>query len=81
MFGIGVGELALALIVVFLIAPRELPRVLRTIGHYIGAAERIRRDWYRMERDVRDIVVSVEDEGDTVVPKEGIEGETPAQGR
>ena len=66
MFGIGLGEILIALLVVFLLAPRELPRVMRTIGRYVGTAERIRRDWFDVERDVKDIVVETsEQESDT----------------
>jgi Sec-independent protein translocase protein TatA len=63
MFGIGLGEIALALLVVFLIAPKELPRVMHTIGRYAGTAERIRRQWCEVRQDVRDIAVSADDGG------------------
>lgn len=80
MFGIGLGEIALALIVVFLIAPRELPRVLRGLGRYLGAAERIQKQWRQVERDVRGLVVTGNEEGNRDVPKEDKKVERPRQG-
>jgi Sec-independent protein translocase protein TatA len=68
MFGIGLGEVALALLVVFLIAPKELPRAMRTVGRYAGTLERLRRDWCDVQQDVRDIAVQAEDYEVTEVP-------------
>ena len=81
MFGIGLGEILIVLLVVFLLAPRELPRVMRTIGKYVGTAERIRRDLTDVKRSVSDVAVEVSDMEDereqrkaahTVVPCEAV---------
>jgi Sec-independent protein translocase protein TatA len=56
---IGLGEIALAIAVVFLVAPRKLPGAMKVIGRIIGVTERVRRDLCDVDRNVRDIAVGI----------------------
>lgn len=74
MFGIGIGEIILVMLIVFLISPKELPRVMKKIGQFFGELNRLKREVMQLKKDVEDIV----DEGkigDEVI--KGIEEEFP----
>ena len=74
MMNVGVGEIMLTIVVVFMIAPREVPRVLRWIGRAMGTRERVRRELATLEREVREISLEGErresvGEGDPVASR------------
>ncbi len=54
MFGIGLGEILLILFVAFLIAPREIPKMLKRIGQLFAGLENIKRELTDVEREVTD---------------------------
>lgn len=64
MFGIGIGEIILVMLIIFLISPRELPKVMKKIGQFFGELNRLRREVLQLKKDVEDIVeeATIEDE-------------------
>jgi Sec-independent protein translocase protein TatA len=55
-FGIGIGEILLIVLVTFLVAPKEIPVVLRKLGQIFGALGKLRDEFLEMRRDVEGIV-------------------------
>src|SRR6478672_6942324 len=56
MFDIGWSELlVIAVVAIIVVGPRELPRLMRTFGHYVGKLRRMAADFQRQFEDaVRD---------------------------
>ena len=44
MFGIGLGEIFLVMFIIFMISPRDLPKVMRKIGEFFRELDRIKKD-------------------------------------
>jgi Sec-independent protein translocase protein TatA len=55
-FGIGIGEILLIVLVTFLVAPKEIPVVLRKLGQFFGMLGKLRDEFLEMRRDVEGIV-------------------------
>ena len=57
MFRIGFAEVLLFLIIFFLIAPMEIPKVLRKIGELLGTFKKMRKEWgvFEKNEDLRNI--------------------------
>ena len=64
MFGIGFGEILVVILIIFLISPKDVPRVLKKIGQFFGELERIKRDLLQMKKDVEDIAKEARIEDD-----------------
>ena len=60
MFGLGIGEILLIVFVVFLIAPRDIPRVMRKIARFFDELGKIREEFLSVESEVD----SAAEEGD-----------------
>ncbi|MCX7028701.1 MAG: hypothetical protein NTU62_01090 [Spirochaetes bacterium] len=56
MFGIGLGEILLIVLVTFLVAPKEIPIVLRKLGQFFGMLSKLRDDLMDVRRDVEEIM-------------------------
>ena len=56
MFGIGIGELILIILVTFLVAPRQIPKVMRKIAEFIGTLKHARDEFIQIGEDVKEIV-------------------------
>src|SRR6476620_7634308 len=56
MFDIGWSELlVIAVVAIIVVGPKELPRLMRTFGHYVGKLRRMAADFQRQFEDaVRD---------------------------
>ncbi len=52
MFGIGFGELLIIALVVFLVAPQEIPGLLRKLGLFAGKLNRLRSEYFDIETDI-----------------------------
>jgi Sec-independent protein translocase protein TatA len=55
-FGIGLGEILLIVLVTFLVAPKEIPAVLRKLGQFFGMLGKLRDEFMDVGRDVEEIV-------------------------
>jgi len=44
MFGIGLGEILLIVVVIFLVSPKDLPRAMRKLGQLVRAVGRFREE-------------------------------------
>jgi len=55
-FGIGFGEILIVILIVFLISPKELPKLMRKIGQFFGELNRLKREVLQLKQDVEDIV-------------------------
>jgi Sec-independent protein translocase protein TatA len=61
MWGIGFGEILVILLVVFLVAPKEIPRVIKKVGEFMSSLDKLRRDLFDVERDVHGRGKNLED--------------------
>jgi Sec-independent protein translocase protein TatA len=64
MFGIGFGEILIVILIIFLISPKDVPRVLKKVGQFFGELERVKRDLLQMKKDVEDIAKEIRIEED-----------------
>lgn len=71
MFGIGLGELLIVLLVVFLFSPKDLPRVMRRIGSFIGTLEQIRNDLFYIKKEFNNTIKEMESEKQNIDEKIG----------
>jgi Sec-independent protein translocase protein TatA len=55
-FGIGLGEILLIVLVTFLVAPKEIPIVLRKLGQFFAMLGKLRDEVMDVRRDVEGIV-------------------------
>lgn len=55
MFGIGLEELLLFLFIVFLISPKDIPKVMRKIGSFINEINRLKQEVLELRKDIEDI--------------------------
>ena len=62
MFGIGVGELVFILVIVFLVSPKELPKVMRKAGWFFRLMNRFREDVADIGAEVGEVVKSADPE-------------------
>jgi len=53
--GVGLGEILLIVLVTFLVAPKEIPAVLRKLGRFLGMLGTLRDDLMDAGRDVEGI--------------------------
>ena len=56
MFGIGIGEIILIMLIIFLISPKELPLVMKKIGQFFRELNRLKQEVMQLKKDVGDIV-------------------------
>jgi len=56
MFGIGFGEIIVILLVVFLVAPREIPKVVKKIALFFHELDRIKENIINLNDEVKDII-------------------------
>ncbi len=54
MFGVGIGEIAVILLVVFLVSPKDLPKAMRKLAQLGEALSGVKRELADLEREVRD---------------------------
>lgn len=79
MFGIGLGEVLLIILVTFLISPKEIPKVLRKLGEMTAGFKRLRQELVDLGNDVKDIVEDeLPDKKDIILEENN---EKNAQGR
>jgi Sec-independent protein translocase protein TatA len=55
MFGIGFEELLLFLLVVFLISPKDIPKVMKKIGSFLNELNRLKQEVLSLRKDIEDI--------------------------
>ena len=57
MFKIGFAEIFLFIVIFFLIAPMEIPKVVRKIGELLGTFKKMRKEWKVFEKneDIKNI--------------------------
>ncbi|RPJ07508.1 MAG: hypothetical protein EHM28_06870 [Spirochaetaceae bacterium] len=51
MWGIGYGEILLILFIIFLISPREIPRVIKKIGELMATLNRLKDEFSNAGKD------------------------------
>jgi|GEM_PF-2435199 len=56
MFGLGIGELLLIVFVIFLISPKEIPKVMKKIGDFFASLNSIKDEIMDINEDVKDII-------------------------
>jgi Sec-independent protein translocase protein TatA len=55
MFGIGLEELLLFLLIVFLISPKDIPKVMKKIGSFLNELNRLKQEVLDLRKDIEDI--------------------------
>lgn len=66
MFGLGLGEILLILLIVFLISPKDLPKVMRKIGEFFGAVEKLKKEVFDIKKDVEEMVSDAKIDDDVI---------------
>jgi Sec-independent protein translocase protein TatA len=56
MFGIGIEELLLIIFVIFLISPKELPKILKKIAEFFSSLNSIKDEITELNEDVKEII-------------------------
>lgn len=44
------------MLIIFLISPKELPKVMKKVGQFFGELNRLKREVMQLKKDVEDIV-------------------------
>jgi Sec-independent protein translocase protein TatA len=68
---IGIGELLIVVLVVFILAPKEIPRVLRKIGEFVGTIEKTKAEVLTLQQDIVSVGNDVRDAVSLVGGTEG----------
>jgi Sec-independent protein translocase protein TatA len=66
MFGIGLGEILLIAFVVFLVAPRDLPELLRKVGRYLKEIEKVKREMLDIKSEIEELIDEARKSSDTI---------------
>ena len=69
MFGIGLGEILLILFLIFIISPRDIPKVLRKIGQFFNAVDKLRGELKDVEEELKDVAKEVKETGRMAIKK------------
>jgi Sec-independent protein translocase protein TatA len=56
MFGIGLGEIIIILLVIFFISPKEIPKFLKKLGQFFAAFNKIKDELLQINNEVKDII-------------------------
>ncbi len=56
MFGIGIGEIIIVLLIIFFLSPKEIPKFLRKAGQFIKAFNKIKDEVLQINDEVKDII-------------------------
>ena len=59
MFDFGFGEILLVLLIVFLICPKDIPKILRKIGQFLAGLEKLKDEIFDIKKDITDSVKDV----------------------
>jgi Sec-independent protein translocase protein TatA len=59
-FGIGLGEMLLILLAVFLISPKEIPEFLRSIGRFFNELDKLKREMLSMRGEPEETIGEAE---------------------
>jgi Sec-independent protein translocase protein TatA len=59
MFGIGLGEILLIMFIIFMISPRDLPRVMRKAGEFFRELDRIKKDLTKIRDDMDELTSGI----------------------
>jgi Sec-independent protein translocase protein TatA len=77
MFGIGIGEILLILFIVFIISPKDIPKLMRKIGQFFGAIDKLRGEIADIEKEVREVAAEVKETGRTAPKRSGVKKGKP----
>jgi Sec-independent protein translocase protein TatA len=55
-FGIGLGEIVLILLAIFLVAPREIPAVLKKVGLFFRELDKLKQELFSMKSELEELV-------------------------
>jgi len=54
MFGLGIGEILIILFLIFLIAPKDIPKILRKLGKLFNEVNKIKEDLIDMKNEIQE---------------------------
>ena len=60
MFGIGLGEILIILLIIFIISPKDLPKTIKKIAQIFNGLSKIRENISEINEDVSDIINETE---------------------
>ena len=67
MFGIGLGEILLIIFAIFLISPKDIPRVMKKIGQFFNTLNEVKKEITDLADDVEDIVKDAKIENEILI--------------
>ena len=56
MFGLGLGEIILIFLIIFLICPKDIPKALRKLGEIFATIEKLKENVFDINKDIQDII-------------------------
>jgi len=56
MFGIGLGEILLVVLITFLVSPRQIPKVMKKVGEFLHGLGQIKNQLLEIRDDVEEVV-------------------------
>jgi Sec-independent protein translocase protein TatA len=68
MFGIGLGEIFLIMFIIFMISPKDLPKVMRKIGEFFRELDRIKKDLTKIRDDIEEITSEIHIDEKSITP-------------
>ena len=71
MFGIGLGEILLLILIIFLISPKDLPKAMKKAAQFFVALSKIKKDIANINEDVNDIIKDADIKDELLIDKKG----------
>ena len=56
MFGLGLGEIIIIFLLIFLICPKDIPKILKKIGDLFMVIEKLKTDIIEINQDIQDTI-------------------------
>jgi Sec-independent protein translocase protein TatA len=73
MFGIGLGEILLVMFIIFMISPKDLPKVMRKIGVFFRELDRMKKDLSKIKDDIEEITSEINIDEEDINPLKNID--------
>lgn len=56
MFGLGIGEIILIVLITFLVAPKDIPKIIKKVAIFLRDLNKIKENISEISEDIEDIV-------------------------
>ena len=56
MFGIGLGEILLIILIIFIISPKDLPKAMKKLAQFFNVINKLKDEIANLDDNVKDII-------------------------